>query len=162
MLDSRKQNGKIKYMRNKGGGDSIGETKTETGVWCIKMPPSVAELLKSKNQTAITEWVFPHFYGAVVYLRKTVYISAEVTCRRINESFSRPVHRDVFLADLHIVDRPDEIIAAVIDGIGIIVLLKSQTELNPIAVFFLQHSYACLVLLKPVTWDTIALIKGGV
>jgi integrase len=25
------------------------------------MPPSVAELLKSKKQTAITEWVFPHF-----------------------------------------------------------------------------------------------------
>lgn len=61
MLDSRKQNGKIKYMRNKGCGDSIGETKTETDVRCIKMPPSLAELLKSKKQTAITEWVFPHF-----------------------------------------------------------------------------------------------------
>ena len=45
----------------KGGGVSIGETKTETGVRCIQMPPSVAELLKSKKQTAITEWVFPHF-----------------------------------------------------------------------------------------------------
>ena len=45
----------------KGGGVSIGETKTETGVRCIQMPPSVAELLKSKRQTAITEWVFPHF-----------------------------------------------------------------------------------------------------
>lgn len=44
----------------KGGGVSIGETKTETGVRCIQMPPSVAELLKSKKQTAITEWVFPH------------------------------------------------------------------------------------------------------
>jgi integrase len=32
-----------------------------TGVRCIQMPPSVAELLKSKRQTAITEWVFPHF-----------------------------------------------------------------------------------------------------
>ena len=79
MLDSRKQNGKIKYMRNKGGGDSIGETKTETGVRCIQMPPSVAELLKSKKQTAITEWVFPHFYGACcsispqdcIYLRRS-------------------------------------------------------------------------------------------
>ena len=45
----------------KGGGVSIGETKTETSVRCIQMPPSVAELLKSKKQTAITEWVFPHF-----------------------------------------------------------------------------------------------------
>ena len=45
----------------KGGGVSIGETKTETGVRCIQMPPSVAELLKSKKQTAITEWVFPQF-----------------------------------------------------------------------------------------------------
>ena len=45
----------------KGGGVSIGETKTEAGVRCIQMPPSVAELLKSKKQTAITEWVFPHF-----------------------------------------------------------------------------------------------------
>jgi integrase len=45
----------------KGGGVSIGETKTETGVRCIQMPPSVAELLKSKKRTAITEWVFPHF-----------------------------------------------------------------------------------------------------
>ena len=45
----------------KGGGVSIGETKTETGVRCIQMPPSVAKLLKSKKQTAITEWVFPHF-----------------------------------------------------------------------------------------------------
>lgn len=45
----------------KGGGVSTGETKTETGVRCIQMPPSVAELLKRKKQTAITEWVFPHF-----------------------------------------------------------------------------------------------------
>ena len=45
----------------KGGGVSIGETKTEAGVRCIQMPPSVAELLKSKKRTAITEWVFPHF-----------------------------------------------------------------------------------------------------
>ena len=43
----------------KGGGVNIGETKTETGVRCIEMPPSVAELLKNRKQTAITEWVFP-------------------------------------------------------------------------------------------------------
>ena len=45
----------------RGGGLNIGETKTETGVRCIEMPPSVAELLKTRKQTAITEWVFPAF-----------------------------------------------------------------------------------------------------
>ena len=40
---------------------NIGETKTETGVRCIQLPPSVAELLKNRKQTAITEWVFPAF-----------------------------------------------------------------------------------------------------
>ena len=45
----------------RGGGVNIGETKTETGVRCIEMPPSVADLLKNRNQSAITEWVFPAF-----------------------------------------------------------------------------------------------------
>ena len=45
----------------RGGGVNIGETKTETGVRCIEMPPSVAELLKNRKQSAITEWVFPAF-----------------------------------------------------------------------------------------------------
>lgn len=45
----------------KDGGVSIGETKTESGVRCIQMPPSVAELLQNRKQRAITEWVFPNF-----------------------------------------------------------------------------------------------------
>ena len=45
----------------KGGGVSIGETKTETGVRSILMPPSAAEVLQNRKQTAITEWVFPNF-----------------------------------------------------------------------------------------------------
>ena len=45
----------------KGGGVSIGETKTESGVRCIQMPPSVADVLQNRKQTAITEWVFPNF-----------------------------------------------------------------------------------------------------
>ena len=45
----------------KGGGVSIGETKTETGVRSILMPPSVAEVLQHRKQRAITEWVFPNF-----------------------------------------------------------------------------------------------------
>ena len=45
----------------KGGGVSTGETKTETGVRSILMPPSVAEVLQNRKQRAITEWVFPNF-----------------------------------------------------------------------------------------------------
>ena len=45
----------------KGGSVSIGETKTETGVRSILMPPSVADVLQNRKQTAITEWVFPNF-----------------------------------------------------------------------------------------------------
>lgn len=45
----------------KGGGVSIGETKTETGVRSILMPPSVAEVLQNRKQRAFTEWVFPNF-----------------------------------------------------------------------------------------------------
>ena len=44
-----------------GGGVSSGETKTETGVRSILMPPSVADVLQNRKQTAITEWVFPNF-----------------------------------------------------------------------------------------------------
>lgn len=45
----------------KGGGVSTGETKTETGVRSILMPPSVADVLQNRKQRAITEWVFPNF-----------------------------------------------------------------------------------------------------
>ncbi len=45
----------------KGGGVSIGETKTQTGTRNIFMPPSVADVLRKRKQTAITEWVFPAF-----------------------------------------------------------------------------------------------------
>ena len=45
----------------KGGGVSIGETKTGAGVRTITMPPSVATLLHDKQADAISEWVFPHY-----------------------------------------------------------------------------------------------------
>ncbi len=45
----------------KGGGVSIGETKTQTGTRNIFMPPSVSQVLQKRKQTAITEWVFPAF-----------------------------------------------------------------------------------------------------
>ena len=45
----------------KGGGISIGETKTNTGIRTIIMPPSVSEVLQRRKQTAISVWVFPSF-----------------------------------------------------------------------------------------------------
>ena len=45
----------------KGGGISIGETKTNTGIRTIIMPPSVSEVLQRRKQTAISAWVFPSF-----------------------------------------------------------------------------------------------------
>ena len=45
----------------KGGGISIGETKTNTGIRTIIMPPSVSEVLQRRKQKAISAWVFPAF-----------------------------------------------------------------------------------------------------
>ena len=45
----------------KGGGITIGETKTTTGTRNIIMPPSVIDVLKKRKQTAIARWVFPAF-----------------------------------------------------------------------------------------------------
>ena len=45
----------------KGGGIIIGETKTNTGIRTIIMPPSVSEVLQRRKQTAISAWVFPSF-----------------------------------------------------------------------------------------------------
>ena len=45
----------------KGGGIIVGETKTGAGMRTIVLPPSVADILKGKQKTAINEWVFPYF-----------------------------------------------------------------------------------------------------
>ena len=45
----------------KGGGISIGETKTSAGERKIIMPPSIKSLLERKRAEAICEWVFPHY-----------------------------------------------------------------------------------------------------
>ena len=39
----------------------IGETKTNTGTRNILLPPSVTELLKTRKQSANSEWIFPNF-----------------------------------------------------------------------------------------------------
>jgi len=55
-MNVRRSVGRIKY-----GGIAIGETKTNAGTRKIIMPPSVAELLKTKKDNAINEWIFPHY-----------------------------------------------------------------------------------------------------
>ncbi len=42
----------------KGGGISIGETKTDTGTRVIVMPPSIISLLEKKEK--ISEWIYPN------------------------------------------------------------------------------------------------------
>ena len=60
------ENGKLKVRRSvakrKGGGLNIGETKTETGMRTIVLPPSTAELLRKRKKTAVSEWIFPNIY----------------------------------------------------------------------------------------------------
>ena len=60
------ENGKLKIRRSvtkkKGGGLNIGETKTETGTRTIALPPSTAELLQRRKETALGEWIFPNIY----------------------------------------------------------------------------------------------------
>lgn len=59
------QSGSLKIQRTitrqKGGGLSTGETKTETGTRTIILPPSTAELLKARKETSHSEWIFPNF-----------------------------------------------------------------------------------------------------
>ena len=41
---------------------TVGETKTETGTRTIVLPPSTAELLRKRKETAVSEWIFPNIY----------------------------------------------------------------------------------------------------
>lgn len=56
--------GKLRIQRSvaikKGGGVNIGETKTDKGVRSITLPQSVAERLRMRQKTAISEWIFPN------------------------------------------------------------------------------------------------------
>ena len=46
----------------KGGGVSIGETKTDTGNRLIYLPESTVKMLKKRKKQALTEWIFPNPY----------------------------------------------------------------------------------------------------
>lgn len=42
----------------KGGGVSVGETKTEKGVRTIQLPPSTAQRLRERKKKSFSEWIF--------------------------------------------------------------------------------------------------------
>ena len=60
------QSGKLKILRSvgriKNGVLPIGETKTETGMREILLPPSTTELLVKRKENAVGNWIFPNFY----------------------------------------------------------------------------------------------------
>ena len=64
--DFDEKRGTLSICRNatakKGGGVSIGETKTDTGNRLIYLPESTVKLLKARKKQALTEWVFPNPY----------------------------------------------------------------------------------------------------
>ncbi len=64
--DFDERNGKLKIRRSvgriKNGVLPIGETKTETGIREILLPPSTTELLIKRKENAVGNWIFPNFY----------------------------------------------------------------------------------------------------
>ena len=57
--------GKLRVERSvsvkKGGGIQIGQTKTDTGMRVIVLPPSVLDMLKHRKEEALSEWIFYKF-----------------------------------------------------------------------------------------------------
>ena len=64
--DFDEKHGTLNICRNatakKGGGVSIGETKTDTGNRLIYLPESTVKMLKKRKKHALTEWIFPNPY----------------------------------------------------------------------------------------------------
>lgn len=64
--DFDEQNGRLKIRRSVGrikdGVLHVGETKTETGMREILLPPSTTELLAKRKENAVGNWIFPNFY----------------------------------------------------------------------------------------------------
>lgn len=64
--DFDEQNGKLKIRRSvgriKNGVLPVGETKTETGMREILLPPSTTDLLIKRKENAVGNWIFPNFY----------------------------------------------------------------------------------------------------
>ncbi len=64
--DFNADTGKLEIRRaihnKKGGGLTVGETKTKTGTRTVLLPPSTAELLRKRKEKAVSEWIFPNIY----------------------------------------------------------------------------------------------------
>ena len=64
--DFDEQNCKLKIRRSvgriKNGVLPVGETKTETGMREILLPPSTIELLLKRKENSVGNWIFPNFY----------------------------------------------------------------------------------------------------
>ena len=64
--DFDEKRGTLSICRNatakKGGGVSIGGTKTDTGNRLIYLPESTVKMLKKRKKQALTEWIFPNPY----------------------------------------------------------------------------------------------------
>ena len=64
--DFDENNGRIKIKRSvgrlKNGVLPVGDTKTETGTREIILPPSTIELLKTRKENAVGDWIFPNFH----------------------------------------------------------------------------------------------------
>ena len=63
--DFDENSGRLKIKRSVGrlkdGVLPIGDTKTETGMREIILPPSTVELLINRKEKAISDWIFPNF-----------------------------------------------------------------------------------------------------
>ncbi len=76
---------KRSVSHKKGGGVTIGETKTDAGMRRILLPTSVATLLKEKRANAVSEWVFPHHMNPSEPLRpNSAYTKLKSILKRAN------------------------------------------------------------------------------
>ena len=64
--DFNAETGHLKVSRTvlvkSGGGLTWGDTKTETGMRTILLPPSTAEMLRERKKNSYSEWIFPNLY----------------------------------------------------------------------------------------------------
>lgn len=65
--DFDEHSGKLKIRRSvgrlKNGVLPVGETKTETGMREILLPPSTTGLLKKRKENAVGDWIFPNWHN---------------------------------------------------------------------------------------------------
>lgn len=61
-IDTRKLRVQRSVSMKKGGVVNIGETKTDKGIRSITLPQSVIEMLRTRQKTAISEWIFPNLF----------------------------------------------------------------------------------------------------